>query len=168
VTDQVAHPAPPVLSGATGSPNVLIGGFPAWRALPAAAAPALQSAKNVSDQAIQKAEAAALAAAGTPAAPAAVTAEETAKTTAAAAMSASISSAVAAASASAAMSGSVVDMHACATPLPLPPHGPGVALGGSSTVLINGLPAARMGDTILEAVGPPNRIAGGCSTVLIG
>jgi uncharacterized Zn-binding protein involved in type VI secretion len=36
------------------------------------------------------------------------------------------------------------------------------------TVLINNLPAARMGDTILEAVGPPNKIAMGCPTVIIG
>jgi uncharacterized Zn-binding protein involved in type VI secretion len=35
-------------------------------------------------------------------------------------------------------------------------------------VLINNLPAARMGDTILEAVGPPNKIAMGCPTVIIG
>src|SRR5262249_45193267 len=39
---------------------------------------------------------------------------------------------------------------------------------GSPTVLINNLPACRMGDTILEAIGPPNKIAMGCPTVMIG
>jgi uncharacterized Zn-binding protein involved in type VI secretion len=60
------------------------------------------------------------------------------------------------------------DVHTCATPLPIPPHGPGVVIDGSQTVLINGLQACRMGDTILEAVGPPNKIAKGEFTVLIG
>jgi uncharacterized Zn-binding protein involved in type VI secretion len=56
----------------------------------------------------------------------------------------------------------------CATPLPIPPHGPGVVITGSMTVLINNLPACRQGDTILEAVGPPNSIAMGFPTVIIG
>ncbi|OBQ18048.1 MAG: hypothetical protein AN488_17655 [Anabaena sp. WA113] len=60
------------------------------------------------------------------------------------------------------------DIHICSTPLPIPPHGPGVVIDGSSTVFINGLPACSMGCTILEAVGPPNKIVSGCSTVLIG
>jgi hypothetical protein len=29
-------------------------------------------------------------------------------------------------------------------------------------------PAARLGDEILEAVGPPNKIVTGCFTVMIG
>jgi hypothetical protein len=56
----------------------------------------------------------------------------------------------------------------CATPLPLPPHGPGVVIDGSPTVLINMLPACRLGDTVLEAVGPPNKITSGEFTVIIG
>ena len=60
------------------------------------------------------------------------------------------------------------DIHVCATPLPIPPHGPGVVIDGSQTVLINNLPACRMGDTIVEAVGPPNKIVMGMPTVLIG
>ena len=60
------------------------------------------------------------------------------------------------------------DIHACVTPLPIPPHGPGVVITGSATVLINNLPACRLGDTILEAVGPPNTIAKGLPTVIIG
>ncbi|MEH2300418.1 MAG: PAAR domain-containing protein [Nostoc sp.] len=61
------------------------------------------------------------------------------------------------------------DIHNCATPSPVPPHGPGVVIDGSKTVLINNLPACRMGDTIIEALGPlPNKITRGNPTVLIG
>lgn len=157
ITDPVIHPLPPVLTGGPGSPTVLIGFLPAWRGIPAAAAGALQAAKQVSDAAIKTAEAATLAAAGTPGAPAAKAAEETAKASAAASMGSMITGMAAGA-----------DIHACTTPLPIPPHGPGVVIDGSQTVLINNLPACRMGDTILEAVGPPNKIAMGCMTVLIG
>jgi uncharacterized Zn-binding protein involved in type VI secretion len=157
ITDPVAHPLPPVLTPGPGSLNVLIGGLPAWRGVPAAAAAAIQSAKAVSDAAIKAAEAATLAAAGTPGAPAALAAEQATKATAAASMGSMISS----------MSGGA-DIHVCATPLPIPPHGPGVIIDGSQTVLINGLPACRQGDTIVEAVGPPNKVAMGLPTVLIG
>ncbi len=66
------------------------------------------------------------------------------------------------------MAGGMADIHLCTTPLPLPPHGPGFVIDGSQTVLVNNMPACRMGDTILEALGPPNKIAMGCFTVLIG
>ena len=62
------------------------------------------------------------------------------------------------------------DFHACplATPgTPPIPHVGGVVTMGSATVLINNLPAARQGDMIVET-GPPNTIAMGCPTVLIG
>jgi uncharacterized Zn-binding protein involved in type VI secretion len=157
ITDTVSHPLPPVLTGGPGSTNVIIGFLPAWRGIPAAAALALQVAKKASDAAIKTAEAATVAAAGTPGAPAAKAAEETAKATAAATMGSMISSI-----------GGMSDIHTCTTPLPAPPHGPGVVIDGSSTVLINNLPACRMGDTLLEAVGPPNKISTGCMTVLIG
>lgn len=157
ITDPVAHPLPPVLTQGPGSFNVLIGNLPAWRGVPLATAAALQSAKQASTITIQVAESATLAAAGTPGAPAAKAAEETTKATAAATMGNVISSSAAGA-----------DIHLCSTPLPLPPHGPGVVVDGSKTVLINNLPACRMGDTIVEAVGPPNKITGGCMTVLIG
>lgn len=62
----------------------------------------------------------------------------------------------------------VADMHTCTTPLPIPPHGPGFVVKGSSTVFINGLPAARQGDKVVEAAGPVNPIALGCATVNIG
>jgi uncharacterized Zn-binding protein involved in type VI secretion len=106
---------------------------------------------------IQTAQAATVAAAGTPGLPGVKAAEETTKAATAVSMSSAVmSSAVGA------------DIHNCTTPLPVPPHGPGVVIDGSATVLINNLPACRMGDTIVEAVGPPNKIAMGCSTVLIG
>jgi uncharacterized Zn-binding protein involved in type VI secretion len=41
-------------------------------------------------------------------------------------------------------------------------------IDGSATVLINNLPACRLGDTIVEAVGPPNKIVMGEPTVIIG
>jgi uncharacterized Zn-binding protein involved in type VI secretion len=157
VTDPVVHPLPPVLTPGPGSLNVLIGMLPAWRGVPAAAAAALQAAKQVSDAAIQAAEAATLAAAGTPGAPAAEAAEQATKASAATSMGSTITSAAGGA-----------DIHTCATPLPVPPHGPGVVIDACPTVIINNLPAARMGDTILEAVGPPNKIAMGCPTVIIG
>jgi uncharacterized Zn-binding protein involved in type VI secretion len=49
----------------------------------------------------------------------------------------------------------------------LKPHVGGTVLVGSTTVLINNLPAARMGDLIVEP-GYPNVIASGVVTVLIG
>lgn len=157
VSDTVLHPLPPVLGPGPGAPTVLIGYLPAWRGVNPAAAAAIQSAKAVSDAAIKTAEAATLAAAGTPGLPAAKAAEETAKATAAATMGSMITGAAAGA-----------DIHICATPLPLPPHGPGVVVDGSMTVLVNMLPLARQGDTIVEAVGPPNKIMMGAMTVLVG
>jgi len=158
VMDSVAH-VPPTLGPGPGSLSVTIGGQPAWRGVPAAVATTLQVAKAASDATIKAAEAAASAAKGTPGAPAAVAAEEAAKSAAAAAMGAAISGAAAACGA---------DTHTCTTPLPAPPHGAGVVIDGSATVLINNVPACRMGDTILEGVGPPNKILKGCTTVIIG
>ncbi|HVF89633.1 MAG TPA: PAAR domain-containing protein [Blastocatellia bacterium] len=157
LTDKVAHPLPGNLIPGLGSPNVIIGGLPAWRGVPAAVAGALSAAKAVSEAAIKVAEGATLAAAGTPGLPAAKAAEETVKATAAAAMGSMISS-----------MGGMADIHMCATLLPAPPHGPGVVINGSQTVLINNLPACRLGDTILEAVGPPDTIIQGDTSVIIG
>ena len=166
VADPVAHPLPPVLTGGTGSPNVLIGGKPAWRGIPGAAAAGLQAAKQASDVAIETAKAATAAAAGTPAYGAAKAAEETTKATSAASMTAMITANAAAAGAAA---GGMVDLHNCTTPpMPPPVHGPGVVIDGSATVLINGLCACRVGDTVLEAFGPPNKIVMGQPTVIIG
>jgi uncharacterized Zn-binding protein involved in type VI secretion len=160
-----------VLTG-VGAVTVLIAGQPAWRALPATAAAGLQGPKRTGDATIKAAEAATLAAAGTPGAPAALANEQAIKANVGAAMAALIASTVASAAAAVAAQQPAVpgtpDVHTCSTPLPLPPHGPGVAIEGSATVLINGLPACRQGDTLLEALGPPNSIALGCPTVIIG
>jgi PAAR motif len=157
VTDPVSHPLPPVLGPGPGAVTVLIGNLPAWRGMPLAAVTAVTAVKTTSDMAIQTAVAATAAAAGTPGAPAAYAAEQTVKSTALSSMSSAITSAAAGA-----------DTHACATLSPVPPHGPGVVITGSATVLINNLPACRQGDTILEPIGPPNQIASGCPTVRIG
>lgn len=59
------------------------------------------------------------------------------------------------------------DVHACPLTTGVVPHVGGTVAVGSSTVLINNMPAARQGDTIVES-GPPNTIAAGEPTVLIG
>jgi uncharacterized Zn-binding protein involved in type VI secretion len=59
------------------------------------------------------------------------------------------------------------DMHVCPLFDGPKPHVGGTVAVGSATVLIGGLPAARQGDTVVEA-GPPNAIAAGLPTVLIG
>jgi len=157
ITDPVAHPLPPMLTGGPTAVTVIIGYLPAWRGVNPAAAAAMQAAKAASDAVIKTAEAATVAAAGTPAAPGVKAAEEAAKAAAAASMGSAITSAA---------GGS--DIHACVTPLPIPPHGPGIVITPSATVMIANFPAARQGDTILEAVGPPNKITMGCPTVIIG
>lgn len=157
ITDPVAHLLPPVLTGGPTAITVSIGFLQAWRGVSPAVAAAMKSAKATSDAAIKTAEAATVAAAGTPGAPAAKAAEETAKAAAAATMGSAITSAA---------GGS--DIHGCTTLLPIPPHGPGIVITPSATVMIANFPAARQGDEILEAVGPPNKISMGCATVLIG
>jgi uncharacterized Zn-binding protein involved in type VI secretion len=146
--------------------------MPAWKGIPLAAAPGIMATSTSTQATLQTlettalaAEAAAVAAAGTPGAPAAVTAAtaarlaaETAKATSAAANSASIAAAAA----------TGASMHACLLPWPIPPHGPGVVIDGSATVMIEKSPACRLGDTIIEAIGPPNKIVMGCMTVMIG
>lgn len=73
----------------------------------------------------------------------------------------------------------VCDQHTCPIPNAPPPAGPGtphltgITMPGSLFVFIGGMPAARMGDQVLEpgAVVPPlvtNVIVMGCPTVLIG
>ncbi len=47
------------------------------------------------------------------------------------------------------------------------PHVGGPITASGTTVLINGLPAARMGDLVVET-GPPSQLSPGCATVLIG
>jgi uncharacterized Zn-binding protein involved in type VI secretion len=147
----------PPLAG-VGSPTVRIRGRPAWRGVAAPGAPALQSAWQAGDTAIKAAEKATLLAAGTPGLPGVKATEEAVKTATAAAMAASVQAA--------ALAGG--DVHTCSVPMPPVIHGPGVVVNGSATVRINGMPACRAGDTLVEAIGPPNTISGGESSVQIG
>ena len=60
----------------------------------------------------------------------------------------------------------VTDMHVCPKKTGKIPHVGGPIATGSPDVLIGGLPAARVGDTV-ACVGPPDKIASGSSGVLI-
>jgi uncharacterized Zn-binding protein involved in type VI secretion len=60
-----------------------------------------------------------------------------------------------------------IDMCVCAAP-GAAPHGAGPAAIGEPTVLINSMPAIRMGDWVNEPTGGPNVIVQGCPTVFIG
>jgi uncharacterized Zn-binding protein involved in type VI secretion len=59
------------------------------------------------------------------------------------------------------------DFHMCPLVNGVQPHVGGTVIVGSPMVTIGGLPAARLGDTIIEP-GGPNMILAGCQTVLIG
>ena len=58
------------------------------------------------------------------------------------------------------------DVHVCPLVDGVKPHVGGVVAVGSTSVLINGLPAARQGDQVVEA-GAPNAILPGEPTVLL-
>jgi uncharacterized Zn-binding protein involved in type VI secretion len=157
IMDPVEHPLPPVLTGGPVSTNVLIGNKPAWRGVDPADLAALMKTIAEAAKAVAKAAAATAAAAGTPAAGVAaanqvkVTLEQTKKV----------------ADAITGLADKGVSIHACVSLLPAP--APEIVTTGSSTVQINGLPACRMGDTLLEGLlHGPNMITGGEPTVLIG
>ena len=59
------------------------------------------------------------------------------------------------------------DTHVCPLFNGPQPHVGGMVASGSTSVMIGGLPAARMGDQVIEA-GGPNPIVQGATTVLIG
>jgi uncharacterized Zn-binding protein involved in type VI secretion len=62
----------------------------------------------------------------------------------------------------------LTDMHVCPMVTGVVPHvGGPISAPGAPTVLIGGLPAARVGDMAV-CVGPPDVIALGSFTVLIG
>ena len=66
------------------------------------------------------------------------------------------------------MAARVGDMHVCPMFTGVVPHvGGPVMPPGSPTVLIGGVPAARLGD-MCTCTGPPDTIIMGSSTVLIG
>lgn len=159
ITDTVAHPMPAGLSPGPGSDNVFIGKLKAWRGIPHSAVSGLKIAKKAADKAIEAAKKATQATIGTPAYASAKAAETATQTATLGQMGGTILTSAAGA-----------DIHTCATPLSVPvaPHGPGVVITGSKTVMINGLPACRQQDTILEAIGPTNKITKGCMTVKIG
>jgi uncharacterized Zn-binding protein involved in type VI secretion len=150
--DLTAHGSP--LSPSPGSPNVWIGGKPAWRGITAAQAAALAATFKQGLEDIAKAQANAAAVAGTPAAPAAqAKVLDTIKD--------------AAMNMTKLMSSFAADQHGCPIVKVAVPDGIGVVIDGSQTVLINNLAACRMGDTIQEA-SSVNKIAVGEFSVLIG
>ena len=63
----------------------------------------------------------------------------------------------------------ITDMHTCpmVNPGPVPHVGGPILPPGSPTVLIAGMPAARVGDMAV-CTGPPDTIAMGSATVMIG
>ena len=62
----------------------------------------------------------------------------------------------------------ITDMHVCPmTTGPVPHVGGPILPAGEPTVLIGGMPAARVGD-MATCVGPPDSIILGSTTVLIG
>ena len=60
----------------------------------------------------------------------------------------------------------ISDPHVCPMVTGVVPHVGGPIIVGAPTVLIGGLPAARVGDAC-TCVGPPDAIAKGSGTVLI-
>ena len=156
LTDMVMHPLPGILVPGPGSPTVIIGYLPAWRAVPTGAGAGLQAANQAATTIIKAAEATTAAAVG-PAIPAAYAAEQATKAAQLLAMTATVMSAAAGA-----------DIYSCLVPLPVPVHGPGVVIDGSATVMTNFLPQSRLGDTVIEAVGPPDKIVKGEPTVIVG
>lgn len=59
------------------------------------------------------------------------------------------------------------DLHTCPMVTGIVPHVGGPVMAGAPTVLIGGMPAARVGD-MCTCVGPPDTIVMGSATVLIG
>jgi len=59
-----------------------------------------------------------------------------------------------------------IDTHSCPVSSPNP-HATGKVTRASASVRINGFPAVRQSDVIIEA-GPPNAIVAGCPGVRIG
>lgn len=152
MADMTAHGGP--LAPGPPSPNVLIGGQPAWLGMSAAGAAALAATFSTGMSNIAAATAANAAAAGTPGAP--VAAANLAKT---------IAESVANMAAQMAASGA--SMNACPIVKVVVPDGSGVVITPSQTVLINGMGACRVGDMIQEATSV-NTIAQGLPTVIIG
>src|SRR5262245_57638550 len=110
------------LAPGPGSTNVFIGGRPAWRGMSAAAVAGLLAAVKELAEKIVKAQAVATAAQGTAAGPAAQ-ANLVKTATDGIAKIASL------------LAGSGADIYACPMLTVIIPHGPGVVISGSQTVL---------------------------------
>ena len=61
-----------------------------------------------------------------------------------------------------------IDFHACPLVNGTVPHLGGKVAIGSTTVLINGMPAVKIGDRVIESGGGSNAIISGEATVFIG
>jgi uncharacterized Zn-binding protein involved in type VI secretion len=61
-----------------------------------------------------------------------------------------------------------VDIHTCPLVNGTVPHVGGVVVKGSTSVLINNMPAVRMNDSVVETGGGPNQISSGAKMVVIG
>mgnify|MGYP000408521960 CR=1 FL=1 len=64
------------------------------------------------------------------------------------------------------MAARIGDLHVCPMVTGVVPHVGGPVLTGAPTVLIAGMPAARLGDSA-TCVGPPDTIVKGSATVLV-
>ena len=148
IFDLTAHGT--ALKPGLGSPNVLIGGKPAWRGLSPAAAVELASLVVKIMQSVQE--------------------FTTATNSNNAVVAGNVLKKMGEDIPKALQIMALTDQHLCEMlllpPIP-PPHGTGVVITGSTTVLINGLPACRQGDIIQETISVSS-IAIGYPTVLIG
>jgi uncharacterized Zn-binding protein involved in type VI secretion len=159
--DDVVHPIPPKLTGGPCSPNVVIGGQHAWLAIDPADLVALMRTIEEAKVAVLKAETATAIAKEKSPGTAAVGIAEANEVKVKAEQCEKIASAIGS------LASKGVSIHACVSLLPAP--APGIVVTGSTTVKINGLPACRVGDTILEGLlHAPNLIKGGCPTVIVG
>jgi uncharacterized Zn-binding protein involved in type VI secretion len=61
----------------------------------------------------------------------------------------------------------ITDMHACPQVTVLVPHVGGPLILGSFTVITGSMPQSRVGDALV-CVGPPDAVAMGCETVMVG
>ena len=142
--DMTAHGT--VLKPGLGSPNVFIGGKPAWRGLNPAAATQLASLMPESMKSIDPL----------------TTTTDTNESI----LSSEDLNQLSKNESKLLKIMASTDQTLCEMPV-APPHANGVVINGSSTVLINSLPACRQGDMIQETTSV-NTITLGCPTVLIG
>ena len=61
----------------------------------------------------------------------------------------------------------ITDMHACPQVTVLVPHVGGPLILGSFTVITGFMPQSRVGDALV-CLGPPDAVAMGCETVMVG